>query len=294
MLESSISPDCMERCWQRLAFSALWSVYKRPGAFLCTLPVEKLLPGAVLALAGSGRIMIMMSSIDPENADDAAGRADDPEVEAPLLTAEEARVLGCLLEKEQATPEYYPLTMNSLLAACNQKSNRHPVVEYNDAQVEEAVAGLRAKGFVLRVSVAGSRVPKFQHIVDRALPGLGAAEIAVLTVLLLRGPQTLGELRTRTERLHAFDSLEETQEALDALEVYPPRQLAKTIQAGGGRRVVTFRHLLCGDEEVSMERSGSAPAAPDRHERMEEELATLRAEVEALRGELDAFRAQFG
>lgn len=241
-----------------------------------------------------------------ENEDEAArpNEREDEDVAteetSPLLTPEEARVLGSLLEKELTTPEYYPLTMNALLAACNQKSNRTPVVEYTEDEVDEAIAGLRSKGFALRVTVAGSRVAKFQHSLDRALPDLGDPETAILTTLLLRGQQSLAELKTRSERMCHFASLDQAQEALDELEVYPPRQLVKSIEAGGGRRVQTFVHLLCGDPgegaEVPSEGATRAvsPAAPDWHEKTEAEMATLRSELESLRREFDEFRNQFG
>ena len=216
-----------------------------------------------------------------------------------ILTPEETRVLGCLLEKAATTPDHYPLTMNSLLAACNQKTNRHPVVDYNEDQVEEAVAGLRAKGLALRVTMAGSRVPKFQHSFERAFPDLEKSAIALMTTLLLRDRQTLGELRSRTERMFHFASLEAVQTVLDELVCFPPRQLVREFPAGGGHRVPTFVQLLAGEpgEEAAAAASHAAvPAVPvaDWRTRMEEEMATLRSDVESLRRELEEFRAQFG
>ena len=236
--------------------------------------------------------------------------AQDSETEVPgeespsghaawILTSEETRVLGCLLEKAATTPDHYPLTMNALLAACNQKTNRHPVVDYNEDQAEEAVAGLRAKGLALRVTMAGSRVPKFQHSFDRAFPDLEESGIALMTTLLLRDRQTLGELRSRTERMYHFPSLEAVQTVLDELVCFPPRQLVKEFPAGGGHRVPTFVHLLAGEpggEPAASASHGAVPAvpAPDWRENLEEEVATLRSEVEALRRDLEDFRAQFG
>lgn len=131
----------------------------------------------------------------------------------PLLSAPEVRVLGCLLEKSETTPDAYPLTLNSLLLACNQKSNRDPVVEYDEDLVIEALDDLRKKGFVFRVDVAGSRVAKFRHNIDELL-GLSRGSKALLSVLLLRGAQTLGELRTRSERMHSFATTEAVEEEL--------------------------------------------------------------------------------
>ncbi|MDA0768394.1 MAG: YceH family protein, partial [Verrucomicrobia bacterium] len=215
------------------------------------------------------------------------------------LTPEEVRVLGCLLEKAATTPEQYPLSMNSLVAACCQKTNRDPVVDYNEALVEEAIAGLRSNGLALLVSVAGSRVAKFQHALPRVYPDLNEPGTALLTVLLLRGRQTLGELRTRTERIFAFDSLDAVQAALDELVCFPPRQLVQELPSGDGHRVPTFIHLL-GDPSAHpstpqhpADQTPTVPAADWRSD-MEQTIADLRTEVADLRRELDEFRNQFG
>ena len=223
--------------------------------------------------------------------------AEESPGESPVwtLTPEEARVLGCLMEKARTTPEHYPLTMNSLVAASSQKTNRAPVVEYNEGQVEEAVAGLRSKGLALHVTMAGSRVPKFQHTFEHTFPDLDQRGIALVTILLLRGRQTLGELRSRTERLFQFDSLEDAQAALDDLVCFPPRQLVRELPSGGGHRVPTFVHLLAGEpgEEPTAAGGPADVAAVDWRETMEQELAALRSEVESLRRDLDEFRGQF-
>lgn len=230
----------------------------------------------------------------PESHPEESGNPTE-ESPADILTPEEARVLGCLMEKAKTTPEHYPLTMNSLIAACNQKTNRAPVVEYNEGQVDEAMAGLRAKGLGLRVTMAGSRVLKFQHSFERAFPDLEPCGAALMAVLLLRGRQTLGELRSRTERMFHFDSLEDVQEALDDLVCYPPRQLVREIPAGGGHRVPTFVHLLAGEPgEESAETTGPAtrqavPATGWRED-IEEQLAALRSEIESLRRDLGDFQ----
>ncbi len=208
-----------------------------------------------------------------------------------MLTPEESRVLGCLMEKARTTPDHYPLTMNSLVAACSQKSNRFPVVDYNDVQVGEILASLRAKHLALHVTMAGSRVSKFQHCFERAYPDVSPAGEALMTVLLLRGQQTLGELRSRTERMFPFESIDAVQDALDELVCYPPRQLVREIPSGGGHRVPTFIHLLAGDPEVDNPEpdTPSVPTSPadlDWKERIEEQLATLRSDIESLRQDL--------
>src|SRR5579862_1667390 len=133
----------------------------------------------------------------------------------------EVRVLGCLLEKDIATPEYYPLTLNSLQNACNQKSSREPVVHYDESTVEQGLDLLKNKGFVLRISGAGHRVEKYAHRLGERL-NLGRREMALLCVLMLRGPQTVGELRGRTERMHEFNDMEEVERVLETLEKHEP------------------------------------------------------------------------
>ena len=134
------------------------------------------------------------------------------------LTAQELRVLGCLIEKQMTTPDVYPMTLNSLVTACNQSTNRDPVVDYSPSTVTEALDGLRTDHKLARIvhSGAGSRVDKYKHVLDERF-GLTAPEVAVMSVLTLRGPQTLGEIKTRTERSHGFASLE----ALDAIGLSP-------------------------------------------------------------------------
>jgi len=224
--------------------------------------------------------------------------ADEPTSPLPVLVLEEARVLGSLMEKAVTTPEYYPLTFNALVAACNQKSNRHPVTDLGDDTVELGLDGLREKRMAALISVAGSRVPKYKHTLDQVLPDLGKAGFALLCVLLLRGPQTLGELRTRTERMFAFDSLEDTQDALEALAAYPGRPLVKELPAGGGRRVPTFAHLLSGPVEDSFPASAHASAVavdaqPGWKAAMEAKYDALKSEVAELREMFEKFREQF-
>ena len=151
----------------------------------------------------------------------------------PTLTSEELRVLGCLLAKEMTTPDYYPLTPAALVAACNQSSNREPVVAWDQPCVEAAAAGLRRKSLAAMVHLAGSRVPKFKHLLDQYLPTLGRAELALLAVLMLRGPQTAAQLRARAERMHAFGTTDEVEQALARLAGHGEGPLVVHLPAGG-------------------------------------------------------------
>lgn len=172
---------------------------------------------------------------------------ETPKIHFPTLQIDaiEARVLGSLLEKEATTPAYYPLTLNTLQAACNQSSNRNPVTSLDLEAIDKALKGLRAKGIALKVHAAGARVEKYRHILPQVLD-LDEAQRAVLTVLLLRGPQTAGEIKQRTERMHEFDSLDAVEHCLRWFEEYPHGPLVLRRPAGGGRRVETFQHLLGG------------------------------------------------
>ncbi|MCB1203036.1 MAG: YceH family protein [Verrucomicrobiae bacterium] len=216
-----------------------------------------------------------------------------------FLTFEESRVLGCLLEKEATTPDQYPLTFNSLHSACNQSSNREPVVDFGTDTVEEAMEGLRYKKLSILVHQAGARVPKCKHTLENKYPYLTKGQQAILCVLLLRGPQTVGELRQRTERMHAFADLERVQKVLEEMAAHTPEPIVRLIPAGGGRRVATWMHTLCGDVVPAVSapaesaRGSEAPAASWRTE-MEEEIASLKSEVSSLRDELDSIKANLG
>ncbi|MFU8848488.1 MAG: YceH family protein [Opitutales bacterium] len=217
------------------------------------------------------------------------------------LTSEEARALGCLLEKAATTPDVYPLTLNSLLAACNQKTNRHPVVEYDEETVAEATEGLRARKLAFRVDVAGSRVPKYRHNVDQHL-GLDRAGKALLAVLLLRGPQTPGELRLRTERMHSFATTAAVEQELDELadELDPP--LWKKLPPSPGQKEVRYCHLLCGEPAMDAMPARAMPVAPaiaavqarnERIENLETKVAGLEAEIAMLKESFEQFQKQF-
>jgi uncharacterized protein YceH (UPF0502 family) len=191
------------------------------------------------------------------------------------------------------------LTFNSLFSACNQSSNREPVTNLGTDTVEEAMEGLRYKKLSILVHQAGARVPKCKHTLENKYPYLTKGQQAILCVLLLRGPQTVGELRQRTERMHAFVDLERVQTVLDEMAAHKPDPIVRLIPAGAGRRVATYMHTLCGDAIPAMPamvepvRGTEAPAASWRTE-MEEEMASLKEEVSELRAELDSIKASLG
>lgn len=219
----------------------------------------------------------------------------------PVLTFPETRVLGCLLEKEATTPDHYPLTFNSLHSACNQSSNRDPVTDLGTDEVEEAMEGLRYKKLSMLVHQAGARVPKCKHTIENKFPYLTKGQQAILCVLLLRGQQTAGELRQRTERMHAFVDVEKVQSTLDELAGYTPSPLVKLIPAGGGRRVATYVHLLSGDvipevaSPVTSSQSGQeVVSASTWREEMEETIESMKAEIQSLRGELEELKRNLG
>src|SRR5664279_2014634 len=165
------------------------------------------------------------------------------------LETAEARVLGALLEKEVATPDYYPLSLNALVNACNQKSNREPVVSFDEDTVEQALESLRGKGLALRISGRDSRVPKHAQRFTEAF-NLGRREAAVMCVLMVRGPQTVGELRGRSERLYTFDDLEAVEATLHRLG---EMEFVKQLPRQTGFKEPRFTHLLSGDVELPQE-----------------------------------------
>jgi uncharacterized protein YceH (UPF0502 family) len=205
-----------------------------------------------------------------------------------LLHPVEVRVLGSLLEKEITTPEYYPLSLNALINACNQKSNRDPTVNFDEAAVEPALHSLRDKGLLLSITGAGSRVQKYAHRISEKL-NLGRPELAILCELMLRGPQTLGELRTRGERMHPFDDLDQVQSVIDRL----PELIVK-LERRPGEKESRFAHLLSGPPAVSHAESETpAHHRQDRVATLEAEVAQLRNELEDLRQQFAVFRKQF-
>lgn len=206
------------------------------------------------------------------------------------LDAVEARVLGCLMEKEIATPEYYPLSLNALVNACNQKSNRDPVVEYDDAAVEQALETLRAKGLTTRISGRDIRVPKYGHRISEVF-NFGRRESAIMCVLLLRGAQTVGELRGRTERLYNFEDLEGVESTLNRLAEWQPDPLVKKLPRQTGYKEGRFAHLLCGDVDAA--ESDAAPAHAAHGPSLADRVTALETELAELRRQFDDLRRQF-
>jgi len=200
----------------------------------------------------------------------------------------EVRVLGALMEKEVSTPEYYPLSLNALVNACNQKSNREPVVSYDEDTVETALAGLRAKGLAARLSGHDMRVPKHSHRLSEVI-NLGRREAAVLCVLMLRGPQTAGELRSRTERLYQFDDLEAVDACLTRLMEWEPEPLVARLPRQVGYKEVRYAHLLSGEPQT-------APVAQvaSTRETRDDTIARLLASVDRLEAEVADLKRQFG
>ncbi len=192
----------------------------------------------------------------------------------------EARVVGSLSEKDLATPEYYPLSLNALVNACNQKSNRDPVTQYAEADVLAALSSLEQKGWIQEVLEPGGRVPKYRHRLVEKLE-LRRSEQAVLTVLLLRGPQTAGELRTRTERLHEFADLDSVLNVLRRLAEREPEPLVRQLERMPGTKENRWAQLLCGEPEMPAA-THAAPAAPGgRLDAVEEKLAALDARLQS-------------
>ena len=211
----------------------------------------------------------------------------------PTLSDSELRVLGVLIEKALSTPEYYPLTLNALVAGCNQKSNREPVVDYGEGDVMEALDALMGKRLVVEQTGMGSRVAKYRTLFGGVFE-LSEAQKAILAELMLRGPQTPGELRSRTGRMHAFDSLDAVAAELDALR-HREEPLVVELPPQPGRREARFAHTLqpVSDEALVMAAAGQ-PATPARPSTpLAEEVADLRARIEALEAAFEQFKQQF-
>jgi uncharacterized protein len=234
-----------------------------------------------------------------------------------LLNNIEARVLGALVEKDITTPDYYPLSLNALVNACNQKNNRHPVMTLDEAAVREALDGLHNKNLAGPASGADSRVIKYEHRLQEMF-NFTRGETAILCVLLLRGPQTPGELRGRTERMHRFEDLTEVQSSLQRLMQRDP-PLARVLPRQPGTKESRYIHLLSGNAEDPNVADANVPNAsvadanvarapspayfstnaanpstdPDRITHLEDEVATLRKEVADLKQQLERFRTQF-
>lgn len=219
-----------------------------------------------------------------------------------FLTEADARVLGALIEKQVTTPDNYPLSMNALVAACNQTTNRHPVVSYDEETVAGAIQRLRRSSLVRGIQRIDARVIKYEHTAPDALD-LNQRELGVICVLLLRGPNTLAELRTRTERLASFDSTADLELTLQALMDREKDPLVVRLPKRAGQKEARYAHLLSGevandaDDEPSVARF-SAPSqttlpSDDRVAALEQKVERLEAEVREMRSQLDEFRKQF-
>jgi uncharacterized protein YceH (UPF0502 family) len=210
------------------------------------------------------------------------------------LTEIEARIVGALVEKQLTTPEYYPLTMNALVAACNQKTNREPVVSFTEETVTQALESLRDRNLVYVFYGSTSRVPKYKHMLPQVYE-LEPSETAVLCILMLRGAQTLGELRERTGRLYEFSGLGEVNETLDAL-IRRDEPLVVKLERQAGQKEARFAHLLSGEvtsynpPEKSISRSS---VDNERAENLERALENLRSEFNLFRQEFEEFKKQF-
>jgi uncharacterized protein len=229
------------------------------------------------------------------------GPADDAPV---VLDDVEARVLGALVEKQRVTPDVYPLSLNSLVNACNQTTSRDPVVAYDEATVARALDRLRDRRLAYVFAGADSRTLKYGHkLAERFV--LADDELAVLCLLLLRGPQTIGELRSRSGRLHEFATLADVESAVAALAAKSPQPLVARLPRQPGAKESRHAHLLAGPAPAAALSSGvDAPAAavstisvtppaPDRVAQLEQDVAALREEVAGLRAQLAAFKQQF-
>jgi uncharacterized protein len=216
-----------------------------------------------------------------------------------ILTDVEARVLGALVEKDITTPDYYPLSLNALVNACNQKNNREPVMTLDEEQVRQALASLQEKRLAGPSSGADSRVAKFEHRLQEVF-NFDRREVAVVCVLLLRGPQTPGELRGRTDRMYHFEALEDVVSTLDRLAQRDP-PLVRVLPRQPGTKESRYAHLFSGEPEIAdVAVSPPGPQASTQHEsnndrliHLEEEVARLRSELADVQQQLAAFRKQF-
>jgi uncharacterized protein len=213
-------------------------------------------------------------------------------VTTTILTDIEARVLGSLIEKQVTTPEYYPLTLNALTLACNQKNNRYPITSYSENQVAAALESLREKNLAYVFYGSTSRVPKYKHVMPEVMH-LNHAEVALMCVLLLRGAQTLGELRGNASRLHDFASLEEVEQTLEALISRDTEPLVARLPRQPGQKEGRFAHLLSGEIDIEAASAPVANAGAPRRSSLEQKVDALAAEVEQLKEQFEQFKKQF-
>jgi uncharacterized protein len=203
--------------------------------------------------------------------------------------AVEIRVLGCLIEKQRTTPDAYPLSLNALRLACNQTTNRDPVVDYDERTIKTALERMSDRGWTRFASGAGSRALKYRHLLGEALQ-LSEQDLALLAILMLRGPQTLGELKQRSERLHRFESVAAVAETLEALA---RRELVVRLERRPGQKEERYAQLLGGDLEEERAAPQAAPeGGGDRIAAIEERLERLEGGFEELRTRLDRYSAE--
>jgi hypothetical protein len=207
------------------------------------------------------------------------------------LNEVETRIIGVLIEKELATPDYYPMTLNALVAACNQLTGRNPVTSYDAAAVMRGLDTLRQKRLIHEVHQSGSRVAKYKHVILGTY-GMNVEELSVLCALLLRGPQTVGELRSHTARMWNFGDLAEVETSLEKLGRQKPDALVVQLPRLPGRKEARYMHLLGGEINLAELEAQAAAAVPARAAD-NERLAKLEAEVAALRAEFEQFKRQF-
>ena len=216
-----------------------------------------------------------------------------------MLTENEIRVLGSLIEKQITTPEYYPLTLNALTAACNQKNNRNPVMSLSDTEVERGLDSLREKNLAYVFHGSTSRVPKYKHVAPEVLQ-LNPAELAVMCVLMLSGPQTVGEIRTRGSRLYDFKGMEEVEESLHGLSTREIDPLTVKLPRQPGQKDARFTHLLAGQPDIEATAESVAPSRAARREhdgdrvsKLEEQVQTLTQRIDDLIAQFEEFKKQF-
>jgi uncharacterized protein YceH (UPF0502 family) len=213
-----------------------------------------------------------------------------------ILSDIEVRVLGALVEKQVTTPEYYPLTLNSLTLACNQKNNRNPVTSYSENEVAHALETLREKNLTYVFHGSTSRVPKYKHVMPEVMH-LNPAEQALMCVLMLRGPQTTGELRGNSARLHEFSGLDEVDATVNSLISHDPEPLVVRLPRQAGQKEARFAHILSGEVPVESQTDEAPPIrSRGRDERvaaLEGEIETLKTAVADLRQQFEGFKKQF-
>lgn len=207
-----------------------------------------------------------------------------------ILSEIEARVIGSLIEKEKTTPDYYPMTVNALMNACNQKSNRDPVVSYDERTIDAALESLRDKKFACRVTGSDMRVPKHKQIFTQAYD-FSLPQVAVVCVLLLRGAQTLGEIRGRTGRIYEFKDLSEVDEVLQGMITRDEPLVVKLPKMQG--RDPRYAHLFCGDVVITEEKQETVETDKDRITKLELVIEELKGEIADIKNQFSEFKKQF-